>query len=278
MEKRVSGHSIAEYALILFLIVLVSIPALDFLGNAFKSAYEENEPISQAGRLFGLLDTGNGAAPAGDAAGSAAVQAHQPLSNIQFRFSKDGIVRFQKPDGSGTMTNSAEGTLIMASNLQRLTTNANLSQEERQQIANLSAIAFELAEAERLELEQHPTIEQGEFPDNGFFHKTGNQEPDVWSRYQKFGEAYSSLMENVEQYPELASIKSEIETNSAVISQTAYHNFIKPQLDYRRNKEVWEPVAEKKLVSGNVDVTQITRQNTPTVTSTFSQRLRKRRL
>jgi hypothetical protein len=50
------GHSIPEYALVLALVVLVSIPAVAFLGTTTSQFFWQNGDLSKADRLFSLLD------------------------------------------------------------------------------------------------------------------------------------------------------------------------------------------------------------------------------
>ncbi len=60
-----SGKTLAEYALILFLVALVSIPALQILGNAIDGLLREGNAPSKAGQLFALLNSNGGATDAG---------------------------------------------------------------------------------------------------------------------------------------------------------------------------------------------------------------------
>ncbi len=61
MRKRSPGKTLAEYGLILALLVLAAVPALAFLGDQISDGMANNaNSVSQADRLFGLLGAGGG--------------------------------------------------------------------------------------------------------------------------------------------------------------------------------------------------------------------------
>lgn len=65
------GAEIAEYGLILALLVLIAIPALVVMGEGLSASYFNMNPTGKAAQLFGLLGGGGGPGGGGSADGSA---------------------------------------------------------------------------------------------------------------------------------------------------------------------------------------------------------------
>ncbi len=110
--KQAQGKTLAEYALILFLVVLVSIPALQILGNAISDLLAEGNAPSKAGQLFGLLGGnggGNGIAPT--TSGLNPYEALSPAVYTDAQGNPIVVIDRQEADATGLVATSTNGTV-----------------------------------------------------------------------------------------------------------------------------------------------------------------------
>jgi hypothetical protein len=275
MRSR-SGKTLAEYALLLELIVLVSVPAVIFLGGNVENLYLGSDPIGKAQPLFSLLAPANktAGAPATSPAGSG-----QPLSNVFFNYDPaTGMVSVFLPGGSpaGTTTTSADGTQLLAQNLADILINNGslLTPEQQDTLGDLSRLGFKLADAERDLLARYPALATGQNVNLQVFDGS-NLDSSIYYDYQAFNQAYSDLIASLDPNdPVTANIIQAIETNSSIISQLAYYNFIEMQARPENTPGTsWDVTAAQGMVCDGVDVTQITADQSPVVTDQASQNL-----
>ncbi len=281
--KKNTGISIAEYALIFALVAIVAIPTLSILGDAIASGLRDNEPTSRADALFALL----GGSGANTGAGTEAVAGMgtsppqgQPLSNVAFNYNpQTGMVEIILPDGSsgGSMTTSADGTRILAQNLADLASNPALPPQERQQLQNLSNLGFKIAAEEEKLLAKYPQLAEGENVDLNFFNPSMGLDTTLYFDYQDFTAAYEKLSAQLKS-SEVEELKASVDTNAALISQLAYHNFVEMQMRPENGAASWrQGDAASKMVTADgtiaIETYQYEVAETPAVTEEASSEL-----
>ncbi len=286
--RRTAGKTIAEYALILALLVLVAIPALSYLGRVITEGYRQNEPTSKAGQLFALLG-GSGQGMAGTFGENVrgvfdrGLFSSQPVDNVLFHYnSETGVVEVLLPDGSSAASaaTSADGTRILAQNLLDAGLAADLAPEQQAELENLSRLAFKLAEEEEMLIRKYPQLADGENVNLKVFMAYEGQKVDstIYYDYLAFTDAYERLSGQLGQStdPALAAVKETVDTNATLVSQLAYKNFVEMQTQ-RKNGAAssTERKAEEAVVkAADVDITEITVEETPPETRAAGQDLR----
>ncbi len=119
---RNTGHSITEYAVIGFLVVLVAIPALGTLGLRLDELFAHNSRgLSQADGLFSLLSGGGGGANGGVTATTTAPEGGGPNNSIA---GGDSVISYDQSAlssmASGLISTSVNGQDDLAAAVERV--------------------------------------------------------------------------------------------------------------------------------------------------------------
>ncbi len=117
------GNFIAEYGLIMALVVLVAVVSLGYLGSVLDQSYAKNGNLSQANELFGLLGASAGTGGANDSTtGTAPGSAGSALPPEAVQtYANAGITgTFEVPIGSANLASSAEGSERVAETIRAI--------------------------------------------------------------------------------------------------------------------------------------------------------------
>ncbi len=160
---RQNGKTLAEYALIAFLVALVSIPALTYLGTEIDAMYTGSDPINKAQPLFALLNgsgsqNGSSAATAENnppgGANTTMGNAEGGMVSYDYTFSQaiqsssvEGIIENLKNGGMGGVTSSLASNLDELIN--QLEASGDMSPEEAAHFRKLSNQGHLIADIQR---------------------------------------------------------------------------------------------------------------------------------
>ncbi len=234
------GHIQVEYALILALVVLLSIPAIGFLGDVLSRAYAENEPTSQAGELFALLD----ASVPGRAGGVGAAKPNGTVSfgetQVQFATDENGRLDIGFPEGSSAATESTsrEGVVSrLAANefgalADAVANSGNAGEGVVDKLRRLQELAGTIAAYEDAIYANTGEVD-GEFADdestisNPTFMASAQAMLAMVNNVAEFNDLHAMLTDMLQNSGD-AELLAEVEKNGGVVSHAAFANYIAP--------------------------------------------------
>lgn len=158
------GMSLAEYGLIMGLVVIVAIPALTLMGNQTKENI--NQVSQNSNQLNDMVNVLNAPVNGGTADQSNTKQENafvnpnsSPLSlggqNFGYQIGSDGKIRFTAQSGNATNTTAVEGgqmTQKILAELQQILNNpsSDLSEDQKEDLKELIEHAQEIANAQNI--------------------------------------------------------------------------------------------------------------------------------
>jgi hypothetical protein len=260
MLSRSVGNTISEYALILALLILVSIPVIGFLGQTVFSGLmqQASSTGSGANQLTSFIDPSywegskkSFADPSEPIPQSTAALWKNVYASEKSTLRKDprtGMFILET-NGSGSDATSVSGgediTHLFASNLEQLIEASGdlLTDENRSILEKLAKAGHELGYREEDFLKASPAeqnqkserrysniVDDGRFKDKIVDIPESKVRTDLYSAYTRFGTAYKEAQALMDSLPEGDPLKKDVaklvQQYSSVITNVALTNFI----------------------------------------------------
>ncbi len=257
------GASLSEYFLILFLVAVVTVPSVIFLGNTFQNGMNETQGAHKAGvkTLLTILEPKNTKNtlplhhpnPYGKS---------QPISTLAFDYNKQtGLVKIISAT-NGTEVSSGEGTARLVQGLIDIRTNYpnSLTPVQDSLLTQLINRGLRIADEEQRLFDYNiGGYKTGNITNLKFFPNQKNKVRDssLYSDFTKYTDIYNRLKKSITNTDTTTlEMLDVIETNSTLISQLAVENFISPQHKADgRGSNVIEP---KMIKEKGIDIVKVT--------------------
>ncbi len=265
------GKSLTEYILVAFLVGLVAIPTLSFLGKNLVAGFDNISARNKAGTgdLMTLLSPSrwddsstniNSSSTIGNSSGTSNPYGPtQPTETLAFDYDPStGLVALIDV-GSGATTTSGQGTALLVQGLQDLLIDYPdvLTSEQENLLNQLITQGLAMAAEEDRLVSTYPGLVKGDAPNLAVF-SGGGLDSSIYHDFMDFSTTYQALNDSITGTdPVSLQIQDVIETNSTLISQLARQNFIKAQLDHDGYPSEIAAADSSTINERDIDVTSI---------------------